>query len=52
MVEIIVACDVYDALVSPRPYRPVSYDNRTALEEIINMAEKNQIGWEVAPRHW
>lgn len=48
MVEIIVACDVYDALVSPRPYRPVSYDNRTALEEITKMAEKNQIGWEVA----
>jgi HD-GYP domain-containing protein (c-di-GMP phosphodiesterase class II) len=47
MVEIIVACDVYDALVSPRPYRPVSYDNRTALEEITKMAEMNKIGWEV-----
>jgi HD-GYP domain-containing protein (c-di-GMP phosphodiesterase class II) len=46
-VEIIVACDVYDALISPRPYRPVSYDNRTALEEITRMAEKNEIGWEV-----
>ena len=48
VVEIIVACDVYDALISPRPYRPVSYDNRTALEEITRMAEKKQIGWEVA----
>jgi len=48
MVEIVVACDVYDALISPRPYRPVSYDNRTALEEITRMAEKKQIGWEVA----
>ena len=47
MVEIIVACDVYDALISPRPYRAASYDNRTALEEITKMAEMNKIGWEV-----
>lgn len=47
MVEIIAVCDVYDALISPRPYRPVSFDNRTALEEITAMAEKNKIGWEV-----
>ena len=46
-VEIIVACDVYDALISPRPYRPSSYDNRTALEELTKMAETNKIGWEV-----
>jgi HD-GYP domain-containing protein (c-di-GMP phosphodiesterase class II) len=47
MVEIIVVSDVYDALSSPRPYRPVSYDNRTALEEITKMAEMNKIGWQV-----
>jgi len=46
MVEIVAVSDVYDALISQRPYRPVSYDNRTALEEITGMAEKNQIGWE------
>ncbi len=46
MVELIAVCDVYDALISQRPYRPVSYDNRTALEEITSMAEKNKIGWE------
>ena len=45
IVEIIVVCDVYDALISPRPYRSVSYDNRTALEEITKMAEMNKIGW-------
>ena len=45
-VEIIVVCDVYDALISPRPYRPVSYDNRAAIEEITKMAEMNKIGWE------
>jgi len=47
MIEIIAVCDVYDALISPRPYRPVSYDNRTALEEITRMAEDGEIGWEV-----
>ncbi len=45
-VEIVSVCDVYDALVSPRPYRPVSYDNRTALEELTKMAEKGEIGWD------
>ncbi|OGW28069.1 MAG: hypothetical protein A2X59_03180 [Nitrospirae bacterium GWC2_42_7] len=47
LVEIIAACDVYDALISPRPYRPVSFDNRSALEEITSRAEKNEINWEV-----
>lgn len=46
MTEIIVVCDVYDALLSPRPYRPASYDNRTALEEITRMAETKTVGWE------
>ncbi len=47
LVEIIVVCDVYDALISPRPYRAMAYDNRTALEEVTKMAEMNKIGWEV-----
>ena len=47
IVEIVSVCDVYDALLSPRPYRPISFDNRTALEEITAMAEKNQIRWEI-----
>jgi HD-GYP domain-containing protein (c-di-GMP phosphodiesterase class II) len=47
LVEIIAVADVYDALLSPRPYRPVSYDNRTALEEVTSMAERGQIGWPV-----
>jgi len=46
-VEIVVACDVYDALIAPRPYRAAAYDNRTALEEITKMAEMNKIGLEV-----
>jgi HD-GYP domain-containing protein (c-di-GMP phosphodiesterase class II) len=47
MVEIVIISDIYDALISPRPYRPISYDNRTALEEISSKAEKGKISWEV-----
>ncbi len=47
VVEIVAVCDIYDALVSPRPYRAISYDNRTALEEITAMAERGEIGWDV-----
>lgn len=47
MVEIICACDVYDALLSSRPYRLTPYDNRTALEEITEMAQEGKLSWEV-----
>ncbi len=47
MVEIISVCDVYDALLSPRPYRPTPFDNRTALEEITEMAKKGKFSLEV-----
>ena len=47
MIEIVAVSDIYDALISSRPYRPVSYNNRTALEEITRMAERKQISWDV-----
>ena len=47
LVEVISVADIYDALISPRPYRAASYDNRTALEEITLLAEKNKISWDV-----
>jgi HD-GYP domain-containing protein (c-di-GMP phosphodiesterase class II) len=47
LVEIITVCDIYDALVSPRPYRPICFDNRSALEEITRLAERGEIGWYV-----
>lgn len=47
MLEIVVVSDVYDALLSPRPYRPASYENRVALEELCQMAEWSVISWEV-----
>ena len=46
-VEIIAVCDVYDALISPRPYRKTPYDNRTALEVIVDMAEKETFNWDI-----
>jgi HD-GYP domain-containing protein (c-di-GMP phosphodiesterase class II) len=46
LVEVITVCDVYDALISPRPYRLESFDNRTALEELTDMAEAGKIGWD------
>ncbi|HMK77119.1 MAG TPA: HD domain-containing phosphohydrolase [Thermodesulfobacteriota bacterium] len=48
LVEIIAVSDIYDALIMPRPYRFGAYDNRTALEEITEMARQNKIGWDVA----
>jgi HD-GYP domain-containing protein (c-di-GMP phosphodiesterase class II) len=45
MAEIVILSDMYDALISPRPYRPVSFDNRSALEELTKMAINGQIGW-------
>lgn len=47
MVEIVVVCDIYDALISIRPYRPISYDNRTALELLTAMAERNEVNLDV-----
>lgn len=38
MVELIALCDVYDALISPRPYRNRAYDIRTGLEVLTDMA--------------
>ena len=47
MVEIVAVSDVYDALISRRPYRASAFDNRTALEEITAMAEQGRISWDV-----
>ena len=47
MVEIVVVSDIYDALISSRPYRANPYDNRTALEEITGMAQIGELSWDV-----
>mgnify|MGYP001323233582 CR=1 FL=1 len=45
LVEMVSICDVYDALISPRPYRVGCYDNRTALEELSDLAEHGAMNW-------
>lgn len=45
LIELISVCDIYDALLSPRPYRPASFDNRTALEELTGLAQRKRIRW-------
>ena len=47
LVEIVAVCDIFDALISARPYRPSSYDLRTACDEITAMAERGEISWNV-----
>lgn len=47
MVEIIAVSDVYDALIRPRPYRSAAFDNRAALDQVIEMAKKNKLRWDV-----
>jgi HD-GYP domain-containing protein (c-di-GMP phosphodiesterase class II) len=47
MVEIVAVCDIYDALTSTRPYRPISFDNRSAIEEITMMAERGEVSCDV-----
>jgi HD-GYP domain-containing protein (c-di-GMP phosphodiesterase class II) len=47
MIEIVVVSDIYDALISPRPYRSESYNNRSALEIITEKAERGEISWDV-----
>ena len=46
LMEIIAVSDIYDALTKPRPFRSEPFDNRTALEEITEMAKQNKIGWD------
>ena len=35
MVEIVAVSDVYDALISPRPYRPTAFDNRQPWRRLL-----------------
>ena len=42
-VEIVAVCDVFDALISSRPYRPESYTTRTALEALTLQANQGAL---------
>ncbi len=47
LVDIVTACDIYDALISHRPFRPMPYQNRAALEELTAMADRGDISRDV-----
>jgi HD-GYP domain-containing protein (c-di-GMP phosphodiesterase class II) len=47
MIDIITVSDIYDALISQRPYRTESFENRTALEEITWQAKSGKISIKV-----
>ncbi len=47
MVELVAVCDIFDALISPRPYRDVPYDTRSALELICKQATLGKVGWDI-----
>jgi len=47
VVEIVAVGDVFDALITRRPYRPRSYDLRTALEALTLQAESGAFSIEV-----
>lgn len=47
MVEVISVSDIYDALISSRPYRQSAYDNRAALDEIAELAKQGKLGRDV-----
>lgn len=36
--EIVIVCDIYDALLSPRSYRKEAFNNRSAIEELTKKA--------------
>ncbi|MGD8367318.1 MAG: HD domain-containing phosphohydrolase [Desulfobacterales bacterium] len=47
MVEIVAVADIFDAMISARPYRKEAFDTRTALEQITDMGEDGRISWDV-----
>lgn len=47
LIQIVVVSDIYDALISFRPYRSESFDNRSALEELSTKAFKGKISMDI-----
>lgn len=45
LVELAAVADIFDALLSPRPYRDGPYDTRGALDELIGLAQRGKFSW-------
>jgi HD-GYP domain-containing protein (c-di-GMP phosphodiesterase class II) len=46
LVELVTVCDMFDALVSPRPYRQEQYTPRAAIELICDAAGAGKVNWD------
>lgn len=46
LVSLVTVCDMFDALVSPRPYRQEHYTPRAALELICDAAGAGKVNWD------
>ena len=46
LVQLVTVCDIFDALVMPRPYREKNYTVRAALDLICNSAHFKKINWD------
>ncbi len=47
IVEMVAICDVYDALISPRPYRNRPFDLRTCLEVLTQMTVEGKFSTDI-----
>lgn len=46
-VDIMAVCDIFDALITDRPYRSAAYVNLTAIEELTETGENNVLNPDV-----
>lgn len=47
LIQIVIVNDIYDALISSRPYRSEPFDNRSALEELSTKAFSGKISMDI-----
>jgi len=50
MVKLITVCDIFDALISHRPYRETPFDQRGALDHLLEEAEAGKLDKDVVYR--
>jgi HD-GYP domain-containing protein (c-di-GMP phosphodiesterase class II) len=46
LMDLVEVVDIFYALISPRPFRPIPYDVRGAVDELTEMAKRGEVGEE------
>lgn len=46
LMDLVEVVDIFYALISPRPFRPIPYDVRGAIDELTSMAKRGEVGEE------